>query len=67
MAWPSRRGAISLNFVISHHFSYVVGLVVSCELVLEVEDLLEHQEALVRCLAVELLEELGHLGLPAGC
>ena len=36
------------------------------QLVLEVEDLLEDEEPLVRAPAVELLEELGHLGLPAG-
>ena len=36
------------------------------ELVLEVEHLVEQQEALVGRAAVEAGEELGHLGLPAG-
>src|SRR5215207_8854234 len=72
MACPSSCALIALNVVISHLLCgglvfWIVSrcLLVPGELVLEMEDLVEHEESLVWLSVAEVGEELSHLGLPA--
>src|SRR5215207_7608059 len=72
MACPSSCALIALNVVISHLlFGGLIFWIASrClfvpgKLVLQVEDLVQHEESLVGLSVGEVGEEVGHLGLPA--